>query len=331
MWTYILPIKHISKVTMSKKTSLFFYRAAYAILPFVYSSAYSITSTLHNQFIKKDQSYTSRLLKKKDNKTEINFNFKQQKLPLINRKYGRHRRYKEKEVHKTFSKMEYEELEEAKNKQIIAENKEIAIKYLEQMLKLCDNINKLAQHLVELADLLFDCSKFEKAGKIYTEFTNLYPGNQQIEFASYRAILCSFYQTLDAERDQTKTEETIQLTDNFLERVDIFRQYKDKVHKIRAACHQKLVASEINICTFYIKKNSFQSAQKRLDSLRMEWLPKIPAVENQIIALEIALAEKKGNEKIVVQKQQELKKKYPQEITVVAKNKNKNKNMAHRF
>ncbi len=326
MWTYILPIKHISKVTMRTRTSLFFYSTGYAILLFTYSSAYSITSTLHNQLIKKDQSYTSRLLKKNDNKTKIGLNSDQQK-PLIDRRHGRHRRYNKKEVYKTFSKMKYEELEQAKNRQIIADNKEVAIKYLEQMLKLCDNINKLAQHLVELADLLFDCSKFEKAGKIYTEFTNLYPGNQQIEYASYRAILCSFYQTLDIERDQTKTEETIQLTDNFLERIDIFRQYKDEVHKIRTACHQKLVASEINICTFYIKKNSYQSAQKRLDSLRMEWLPKIPAVESQIITLEIALAEKKGNEKIVAQKQQELKKKYPQKIITVAKN----KNMAHWF
>jgi len=326
MWTYILSIKHISKVIMSAGTSLFFHSMIYATLLLVYSSAYPITSTLHNQFIKKDQSYTSRLLKKNSNKIEIDSNFNQQKLSL-KRKHGRHRRHKKKEVHKTFSKMEYEELEQAKNKQIIADNKEVAIKYLEQMLKLCDNINKLAQHLVELADLLFDCSKFGKAGKIYTEFTNLYPGSQQIEYAFYRAILCSFYQTLDAERDQTKTEETIQLIDNFLEREDIFRQYKDEVYRIQIACYQKLVASEINICTFYIKKSSYQSAQKRLDSLRTEWLPKIPAVESQIIILEIALAEKRGNEKIVVQKQQELKKKYPQEITTVAKN----KNMAHWF
>ena len=323
MWVYILPIKHILKVTMSTRASLFFYNMGYTILLFVCSLAYPITSTLHNQFIKKDQSYTSRLLKKKNNTTEIDLNSTQQK-PLISRKHGRHRRYKEREVYKTFSKMEYGELEAAKNRQIIAENREVAIKYLEQMLKLCDNINKLAQHLVELADLLFDCSKFEKADRIYTEFTNLYPGNQQIEYALYRAILCSFYQTLDAERDQTKTEKTIQLTDNFLERVDIFRQYKDEVHRIRTACYQKLVASEINICAFYIKKNNYQSAQKRLNSLRIEWLPKIPVVESQIIALEIALAEKKGNKKIVAQKQQELKKKYPQKITTVAKNKNKN-------
>jgi len=63
--------------------------------------------------------------------------------------------------------------------------------------------------------------------------------------------------------------------------------------------------------------------------LRTEWLPKIPAIESQIITLEIALAEKEGNEKVIAQKQQELKKKYSQEITTVAKN--KNKNMAHRF
>ncbi len=315
---------------MNARTFLFFYRTIFVILLLAYSSAYPITSTLHNQLVKKNEQYTSRLLKTKEEKTAIDRSLNPQKLLLIKRKHGRHRRYKEKEEpKKTFSKMAYEDLEQAKNKQIIANNKEVAIKYLEQMLKLCDDINQLAQHLVELADLLFDCSNFKKAGKIYAEFTILYPGNEQIEYTLYRAILCSFYQTLDADRDQTKTKETIQLTDNFLERVDIFSQYKDEVYRIRSSCYQKLVASEINVCTFYIKRGSYRSAQKRLDGLCTEWLPKMPNIESQVIMLEIALAEKKGDTVIMLEKQQKLKKKYPEEITIVAKN--KKKNMARRF
>ncbi len=314
---------------MNARTFLFFYSAVSAILLLAHSSLYPITSTLHNQLAKKNEQYTSRLLKTKEDKQAIDLSLNPPS-PRIERKHGRHRRYKEKkESKKTFSRMAYEDLEQAKNKQIIANNKETAIKYLEQMLKLCDDINQLSRHLVELADLLFDCSKFKKAGKIYAEFTLLYPGNERIEYTLYRAILCSFYQTLDADRDQTKTKETIQLIDNFLERADIFGQYKDEVYRMRNSCCQKLVASEINICTFYIKRGSYRSAQKRLDGLSTDWLPTMPNIESQVIMLEIALAEKKGDMEIMLKKQQELKKKYPEEVTIIAKN--KNKNMARRF
>ncbi|MGB8366937.1 MAG: outer membrane protein assembly factor BamD [Candidatus Babeliales bacterium] len=285
-----------------------------------------ITHTPHNQLIKKEEHYTSRLLKKKEEKINLS------NTPRIQRKHGRHRRYKKKEKQKkkTFSKMAYEDLEIAKNKQIEDGNNDIAIKYLEQMLKLCDDIYKMAAHLLELGDLLFEGEKFEKSGKIYTEFTMLYPGNDQIEYALYRAILCSFYQTLDADRDQTKTTETIKLIDNFLDRADIFSQYKTEVYQIQSNCYQKLIASEIGICTFYIKRGSYRPAQKRLDGLQQEWLPKIPALESQVILLEITLAEKKGEKEIVEKKQQELQKKYPAETILLAENK-KIMPMANRF
>ncbi len=226
--------------------------------------------------------------------------------------------------------MSYEELVVTKNKQVKAGNQDIAIKYLEHMMKLCNDVQMLGEHLVELADLLFDGGKFDKASLIYNEFTNLYPGNDNIEYALYRAVLCMFYCTLDAERDQTKTEETIALANTFLERKQLFTQYQDEVIKIRTQCHHKLIESEFNICDFYVHKSSSKSADRRLKSLREEWLDKVPEIEPRLIALEADNAEKQNDLPTATQKWEELALKFPETTTKVAHNKQK-KSMMDRF
>ncbi len=239
---------------------------------------------------------------------------------------------KKKKKKTTLSTMNYEELAIAKNRQVAANNKDIAIKYVEQMMKLCDDINKLAEHLVELGDLLFDCSQFERSAHIYIEFTNLYPGNDQVEYSLYRGILSSFYCTLDAEHDQTKTEETIALTDKFLEREDVFVEYRNEVKKIRTQCYHKLVQSEFLICNFYINrggKKSLKAAELRIEDLRTAWLKKLPEIEPQIIAFEAQLAEKKKDTKTAQEKKQELEHMFS-ETTKIAQNK-KTRSMIDRF
>ncbi len=238
--------------------------------------------------------------------------------------------YKKRTKKKTFSTMSYEELVVTKNKQVKAGNQDIAIKYLEHMMKLCNDVQMLGEHLVELADLLFDGGKFDKASLIYNEFTNLYPGNDNIEYALYRAVLCMFYCTLDAERDQTKTEETIALANTFLERKQLFTQYQDEVIKIRTQCHHKLIESEFNICDFYVHKSSSKSADRRLKSLREEWLDKVPEIEPRLIALEADNAEKQNDLPTATQKWEELALKFPETTTKVAHNKQK-KSMMDRF
>ncbi len=240
--------------------------------------------------------------------------------------------YKKRAKKKTFSTMSYEELVVTKNRQVKAGNNDIAIKYLEHMMKLCNDVQMLGEHLIELADLLFDDGKFNKASLVYTEFTNLYPGNDHIEYALYRAVLCMFYCTLDAERDQTKTEETIALADTFLERKQLFTHYQDEVINIRTQCYHKLIESEFNICNFYVHKSSSKSASadRRLKSLREEWLDKVPEIEPRLIALEADSAEKQNDLSTATQKREELAFKFPETTTRVAYNKQR-KSMADRF
>jgi outer membrane assembly lipoprotein YfiO len=192
----------------------------------------------------------------------------------------------------TYKEMSYQELAEAKDVQKSKGNITAAIKYLDQMMKLCSDITKLAEHLLEVADLFFQSGQYEKSARLYTEYSSLYPGSEQQEYALYRAIASSFACILSTDRDQTKTEETVALTEIFLIQ-DHFVTHRDKVKEIQLQCYEKLALSECNVCFFYLTRDKFNSAERRLKKLRSTWLPKLPALEEEIVNLETALAERK--------------------------------------
>lgn len=211
----------------------------------------------------------------------------------------------------TLSTMKFDQLKVSKEKYLAKGDKQTAIKYLERMVKECDDLQLLSELMLEIANLLFDVGELGKAEKMFTEFVNLYPGHTKVEHALYRAILCSFYSTLDAERDQTKTEDTIGLCKNFLQRAQVFTQHAQEVQSIQAKCQQKLVAAEINIVNFYTKSGRFKSAEKRLAGLRKDFLNTVPAIEPQIMHLEYVVAQKQNKVNDAQQKYKEINEKFP--------------------
>jgi outer membrane assembly lipoprotein YfiO len=194
---------------------------------------------------------------------------------------------------KTFSDMDYGELKIAKAKQLEAGNTDAAMKYLERMLKMCTDITELANLMVEYANMMFDAGKFTQSGILYTEFTRLYPGHEKTEYALYRAILCYEYDQLTCDRDQSKTQETIDLTNEFLAS-NVFVTYQTEVKKIRTNCYAKLIESELNVCDYYLKRGSTKAVENRLKTVRSDYLPHAPEAEAQIIAFELRMAEEKG-------------------------------------
>ena len=229
----------------------------------------------------------------------------------------------------TLKNMTYEELKTTKDKHVADNNKELTIKYLEKMLPLCKDMNELKNLMLELADTLFDLGKLEKAEKIYAEFTTFYPGDAKIEYVTYHAILCAFYATLSSDRDQSKTKEAISLTEKFLERADIFKEYEKEVIKIQTECFAKLFESECNIINFYLNRGSLKAVEQRLTLLRKDLLPKLPQQEPIILTLECQLATKQKNNTLAAQKLTELNSKFPEYKTIkLAQNK---KSFAHRF
>ncbi len=222
---------------------------------------------------------------------------------------------------KTFSKLEYEELKVEKTKLLEKGNKEIAIKYIEKMVPLCTDLNELSGLMLELADLLFDLGYLARAELLYTEFVHLYPGDQKAEYASYKAVLCSYWKTLDYFRDQSKTKETVDLAKKFLNRKDVFTTYTKEVEDILIACNEKLFESEVNIFNFYVKRGDYLAAQTRLTNIEKEFLPLLPGKEPDIITLACDLAEKQNNKELLTEKQKILEEKFPEYLqrkTIVA-------------
>lgn len=198
---------------------------------------------------------------------------------------------KTKKIH-TYMDMDYDQLLAAKNVQKTNNNIPIAIKYLDQLMRLCNDITTLADHLLELADLLFLDNQFQKATHIYLQYCALYPGSEKQEYALYRAIASSFACILSVDRDQTKTEETLTLAEQFLQQ-EHFVVHRNEVVAVQTQCYEQLAASECNICNFYVTRGKFAAAEKRLKNIRSKWLPKLPTLEQQITLLETQIMEQR--------------------------------------
>ncbi len=185
--------------------------------------------------------------------------------------------------------MNYDELKASKNMLVASGDKSTALKYLEKMVPLCSDMNELKDIMLELAELFFENGSFEKASKMYHEFTLLYPGSNDVERAMYRAIASTFQLTLDAEHDQTKTCETLELAEEFMKH-SLFATFREEVASIISLCHQRLFESEALIFNFYINCGNRTAAQKRLATMKETYLSRnIPDVSLKLATLETAL------------------------------------------
>lgn len=227
--------------------------------------------------------------------------------------------------------MSYSELKASKDRMLAAGDKTTALRFLEKMIPTCNDLDELRVVMLELADLLFDTGDLEKAGKMYREFSTLYPGNVKVEYALYKAILCAFYATLDSERDQTKTKDTVELAETFLTRQELFTTHTKDVLTILADCRKKLFDNEKTIFSFYLNRGSYKSAQKRLEGMRKDYLVTLPSIEGQLLALECDLAEKQNLPEIVSKKQAELAEKFPAYHQELAQAKSKKHSFLSRF
>ena len=225
----------------------------------------------------------------------------------------RTRKRKKRQAHrKRMSLQNYEELEKEKERLLAKGYKEIAIKYIKKMIPLCADLEKLGNLMLEIADLHFDIGNLDGAESLYLKFATLHPGHTNAEYAHYKSILCSFWSTLDSDRDQSKTKETVERSHAFLERKKVFITYSDQVVDILASCQERLLESEINIFNFYSKQGDYTAAKTRLASIEKEFLPLLPNKEPLLLTLACDLAEKQQDHKLLKEKQTLLAEKFPE-------------------
>lgn len=212
----------------------------------------------------------------------------------------------------TMRDMSYEELKEHLQQKLAQDDIQGAIRYAEKMVPMCQDMHELRDLSLELADLLFKVGEIEKAGKLYTEFAKLYPGNDKVEYAYYRAITCAFSAILAPTRDQTKTKETLELAHAYLERADVFIEHKDEIKQIAYKCVERLTESEFGVIEFYLKRGNFKAVQNRIDGLRKDFGLQMLALEPRLLTLEVNLALKQNNNDLHLLKLAELEKRFPE-------------------
>jgi len=216
-----------------------------------------------------------------------------------------------KQEKKYFRDKTYEDLQESKARLLAEGKKETAIKHIEKMIPLCNNIQELRDLKIELADLFFDLGNLKRAEELYFQFTQSYPGDENIEYISYKAILCNYWMTLDTQRDQSITKTTVDLSKKFLARSDIFDQYTNEVQRILVDSQNKIFESEVHIFRDYLSRGDELSAKTRLANMQKEYLEDIPHIEANLLILECELAQTFNHQETFEKKQAELATKFP--------------------
>lgn len=189
---------------------------------------------------------------------------------------------------KKMTKMTEEELETLLAQFEKSDRLDLVIKCLDQLILTSEDKHKLERYMLKLADLLRERNYLEKAGKLYKQFANLYPGSKRIEYVEYQSISCHYAETLTYDRDQSMTEETIKLADKFLDR-GIYTTHNKEVQEIKNKCYEKLFDHEVGVFEFYANMGRIGAAQGRLREMRDRFLPLMPTVKPRLVAFELNL------------------------------------------
>ncbi len=239
------------------------------------------------------------------------------------------------EVKKNIKTMTVEELQKAKEYYSATNSKTNAISYLEQIITISSDQQLLKDFRLELADLYFDQGLITKANKMYTGYLGLYPGSEHRAYAHYRAILCRFYETFSADRDQTRTEETLILTQEYLNRSitdkEFYTAYVTDVENIQKQCCKKLFEHDMNIFNFYFKKANYKAAEVHLAYMKKHYAKIYKETEPTLITLECNVAEQKNDTTLLIAKQTELKAKFPEHHATLLAQQQPKKSYGNRF
>lgn len=198
---------------------------------------------------------------------------------------------------KNIKDMTLPEALEAKTYYTALNQTEFVIKTLERIIALCTDHQILGDVMLELADLQLNLGNLEGAQKLYSDYKTLFPGSTYIKHARYQEIFAHYWDALDAERDQSKTQETIKLAQNFLEEFPHDDHFTPSVTETLKTCYTKLLESELHGIEFYLNKyhyaddqNALTAAKNRLAYVEKELLPHIHHPQASAIATQIGLA-----------------------------------------
>ena len=200
---------------------------------------------------------------------------------------------------KTKETMNAEELAHKAQAYIKAKKHDDAVPFIAELLARYPDHQKIGKYKILLAELQFKAGNYSQAKELYENFSEFFPADKYAEYARYKTILASFYQTLPADCDQSYTEETVKLCKDYLTN-NTSSKYRSDVEKMLAQNQERLADKEIYIFNFYLGKKQFDAARTRLAFLK-EKFAHIPNLEPRLayLAYKLALKEKKKDEALL--------------------------------
>jgi outer membrane assembly lipoprotein YfiO len=217
--------------------------------------------------------------------------------------------------------MTYAQLCQRKNELIVMGDYDTAIRYLERMLRTIERPEQVMFIMLELGELFMKSGNYSKAERMYFDFVKLYPSSQFAEQAYVKAIECSWMQTLQPDRDQTKTERTLTLIEEFLTRDSIYSADSiAQVMAINEKCRRRLADSNLLIVKQYITRGQYTAAHKRIDAMT-EDMPKTTFIEPDLLQVRLELAQAEGKSELAQQLHADLQQRFPAHSITMASNK----------
>lgn len=205
----------------------------------------------------------------------------------------------------------YPELVTQKQKALKSNDISTALKCLDAMRILGTQDTQQQETLLEMGSLYIKQENWEKAEHAYHEFVLYYPSASQTEFALCKEIECGWKLTSDPDRDQTKTQEVLKLTQSFIKQFPKSEQLEN-VQKYATLCREKLYAADKSIFDFHMHRGNYKVAQRRLDIIVKDRIPDLPSFQPQAYELTIQLAQAQNNTELLLRTQLELGEKFPE-------------------
>jgi len=184
------------------------------------------------------------------------------------------------------------------------------IAYLEEIIGRFPDCDKISDYKMKLADQYFKDGQYPAAQELYEHFNQFYPADKLAEHAKYQSVLSMFKQTLRRDCDQSETEDTIKLCEDYLKN-DTYKQYRADVTRIQSTCENKLIDKEAYVFDFYVKHSNYDAARNRLKHLKEKFSGTTVALNSRFLYLECKLARKEKDMTTLNKKLEFLVAKYP--------------------
>lgn len=166
------------------------------------------------------------------------------------------------------------------------------VKYLEALINKSTDPLEIRDFRLQLADIYYETEKYAKAGSVYTQYYESYPGYYRAEYALFQAIMAKFKQIGACDQDNTITNEILELSQQYLQNKS-YAKYQQQVKQLFEACNNQTLESEIKVFEHYFRQGLLDSAQRRVDYMRDKMLDKAVNAKDRVQDLQDLLDQAK--------------------------------------